>query len=67
MTSFFLQEVFLHVSCAPRSHHSWEDSSTTRFHQCLTLRRANEYSHVAKAFQPMMRTILSKDTIVALH
>jgi hypothetical protein len=53
--------------CEPQSHHSWEDSSTTHFHQCLTLGRVSEYILATRAFQPMMPTIPLEDTIVALR
>ncbi len=62
----FLEE-FSCASCVPHSHHSWEDFSTTHFHQCLYLRKACEYNYVAKVLCPMMPTILSEDIIVSLH
>ncbi len=37
------------------------------FCQCLILGKIGEYSCISKAFQPMVLTIPSKDTIVALH
>ncbi len=61
-----LQEDFSHASCVPCFHHSWEDSSTTCFHQCVILRRTSEYNHIAIAFHPMMPTIPSENTIVAM-
>ncbi len=45
---FSLGGVFTCFMCI--SHHSWEDSSTTHFRQCLTLRRVNEFNRVVKAF-----------------
>jgi hypothetical protein len=47
---FSLQEECSCASCAPHSHHSWEDSSTTHFCQCLILGRANDYNCSTKAF-----------------
>ncbi len=64
--SFFSKESS-HASRVLRSHHSWEDSSTIHFHQCLTLMRASEHNHVAKVLHPMTPTIYSKDTVVTLH
>ncbi len=55
------------ASCALCFHHSWEDSSTICFRQCLILRRASEYSHTSKTLQPMTPTIPSEDTVVALR
>jgi hypothetical protein len=37
------------------------------FHRCLILGKVDEYSHIVRIFQPMTLTILSKDTIVAMH
>jgi hypothetical protein len=56
-----------HASCVPHSHHSWKDSSTICFHQCLTLGKAVEYNCATRAFQPMTPVIFSKDTIVVLR
>ncbi len=64
---FYFWEKSSCASCAPRSHHSWEDSLTTDFCQCLTLRKVDEYSHVARAPQPMTVAIPLKDTIATLH
>ncbi len=41
--------------------------STIHLHSCLTLRRVDEYSCIARTFQLMMLAIPLKDTIVALH
>jgi hypothetical protein len=56
-----------HVPMCTHFLHSWEDFSTTCFCQCLILKRANEYSHVVRAFQPMMPTIPLEDTIATSH
>jgi hypothetical protein len=40
--SFFEEESFC-ASCAPYSHLSWENYSSTCFHQCLALRKVGEY------------------------
>jgi hypothetical protein len=64
---FYLREKSSCASCVLRSHHSWEDSLTTDFCQCLTLRKVNEYNRVARAPQPMIVVIPLKDTIVTLH
>jgi hypothetical protein len=62
-----LQKLSSHASCVPHSHHSWEDLSTTCFHQCLILREVGEYNYTTRALQPMRLVIPSKDTIVALR
>jgi hypothetical protein len=49
------------------SHRSLDNSSTTRFPQCITLGKAREYGHATKAFQPLTLVIPLEDTIVALH
>ncbi len=48
----FLQEKFSRASCAPCSHHSWEDFSSIHFCLCLILRKTSEYSYVVKAPRP---------------
>jgi len=43
-----LREECSRASCVPHFHHSWEDSSTTHFCQCLILRKADEYNCATK-------------------
>jgi hypothetical protein len=62
-----LKEKFSCASSVPCSHHSWEDFSTTHFHQCLFLGKVDEYNRASKAFQPRMSTIPSEDTNATLH
>jgi hypothetical protein len=60
------QEESFRASCVPHSHHSLNNSSTIHLCRCLILGRAREYNHIVKAFQPMMPSIPSEDTIVVL-
>jgi hypothetical protein len=62
-----LQEESSRASYAPCSHHTWENYSIIHFHQCLNLRRINEYNHTAIILQPITLAILLKDTVVALR
>jgi hypothetical protein len=55
------------MACAPCSHHSLDNSSTTHLHQCLILGKVEKYNHVVKASQPMMLVIPLEDTIATLH
>jgi hypothetical protein len=59
-----LQGECSHASFVPHSHHSWEDSLITHFCQCLILKKASEYSHVAKTFQPMTLIIPLENIVV---
>jgi hypothetical protein len=65
-TGLLFKKSLHNVSCAPCFHHSWEDFLSIHFCQCLILRRANEYSYVARTFQSMMPTILLEDIIATL-
>jgi hypothetical protein len=64
---FSLQYESSRAFCVPRSFHSWEDSLTIRFCQCLTLGRVDEHIHIARILQLVMLVISSKDIITALH
>jgi hypothetical protein len=44
--------------------HSWEDSSTIFFCQCLTLKKAGEYNYTATTLQPMMPTIFRRTSML---
>jgi hypothetical protein len=63
--SFFKKKSF-HLSCAPYSHRSLDNSSTIRFCRCLTLGKAKKYNHTTRVFQPMMPTFPSENIIATL-
>lgn len=62
---FFQKESYCAIH-APCSHHSFDDSLTICLHQYLILGRARKYNCVGKTLRPMMLTIPSKDTTIAL-
>ncbi len=63
----FLYEESSCASHCPHSHRSLDDYSTTCLHQCLTLGKTKNYSHVVRAILPLTPVIPSKDIIATLH
>ncbi len=62
-----LQEEFSCASHVPHSYCSLDNFSTIHLCRCLNLGRTRKYSHVVRALQPMMPTILLEDTIVIMR
>ncbi len=62
----FLKKKSFHLSCAPYSQRSLDDSSTIRFCRRLTLGRAKKYNHTTRVFQPMMPTFPSQNIVATL-